>query len=655
MKKNTHNADTPFRKKYANSRNKREIKKSRVPSAQECQESREECVRAGGLGAPRGLRAPPAHLEAKAGSGTSSRGTAAPGQPRLGGKTLARDNRRANEEGHRSLFSRQLPLRSTAELARPGAAPLRSPAQPRGAPGGSAAPARPALRQLPARHPPAVRGEPPSSRLTPGRARRPRPLERRVFNGAEGASAPGAPATAAGSSACSTARQRLPCPPRSGATVLRPPGPGHRGSEKRATRCPPQLPVRPLPFSSPVPSRRRPAGGSPPTPRRSLRQPRSPPEISAHCPPPPAGEGAPRPGRAGEEPGWGRPAGEPGASRRFPARPRPLLSLRERAARTGSPDGQPWTEGRPPCSSSARAAANRTGTERGGHNSPLKKKPSPGPGYCRLEAAWQSGLFSLAVWRRLASRPPGGKGWGSTGTGQGGRASPWGGGEGSAESRAGLQRGSVPVLLPERRHSTSGTPRCLGHFGWFPHWLQLDWKFHKVIPEYSTHRVRTEVPLCGSMSLSLIHQWREGRWGFTAVIQKHPKTSVYNHVTRNGPLRVPFHAYKLFSRFEQHQPSSIVRRKVLLNLQGEKNHNKMWYILAYNRKMLGSEHEKEKFSVWVMEGMSKLFNRRSMDRSTSSPQIQQCWRSLLKFLSELLWYLLRVCENKPNWQRPLGI
>ncbi|CAN8187739.1 unnamed protein product [Coccothraustes coccothraustes] len=97
MKKNTHNADTPFRKKYANSRNKREIKKSRVPSAQECQESPEECVRAGGLGAPRGLRAPPAHLEAKAGSSSASCGTAAPGQPRtapLGGKTLAPDDRR---------------------------------------------------------------------------------------------------------------------------------------------------------------------------------------------------------------------------------------------------------------------------------------------------------------------------------------------------------------------------------------------------------------------------------------------------------------------------------------------------------------------------------------------------------------------------------
>lgn len=62
----------PFAKKYANSRNKREMKKSRVPSAQECQESPEECVRAGNLGAPRGLRAPPAHLKPKAGSSTSS-------------------------------------------------------------------------------------------------------------------------------------------------------------------------------------------------------------------------------------------------------------------------------------------------------------------------------------------------------------------------------------------------------------------------------------------------------------------------------------------------------------------------------------------------------------------------------------------------------
>lgn len=501
MKKNTHNADTPFRKKYANSRNKREIKKSRVPSAQECQESREECVRAGGLGAPRGLRAPPAHLEAKAGSGTSSRGTAAPGQPRLGGKTLARDNRRANEEGHRSLFSRQLPLRSTAELARPGAAPLRSPAQPRGAPGGSAAPARPALRQLPARHPPAVRGEPPSSRLTPGRARRPRPLERRVFNGAEGASAPGAPATAAGSSACGTARQRLPCPPASGATVLCPPGPGHRGSEKRATRCPPQLPVRPLPFSSPVPSRLRPAGGSPPTPRRSLRRPasRARRRRSARTARP-LQRGRGRRGRAG--PGRSQAGGVPQVSPGLPAASPPARGLCS------------------PCGSARRARGPPTDTYsrelRGGRPAP----PQPG---LRRTAPGRNGVAPTALWRRNPAPGPGTVGWRPPDSrvcfpwpcGGGWRAARPAGraeaaqGPGRAGAprreeevrearRAGLQRGSVPVLLPERRHSASGTPWCLGHLGWFPHWLQLDWKFHKVIPEYSTHRVRTEVPPYGS-------------------------------------------------------------------------------------------------------------------------------------------------------------
>lgn len=56
-----------------------------------------------------------------------------------------------------------------------------------------------------------------------------------------------------------------------------------------------------------------------------------------------------------------------------------------------------------------------------------------------------------------------------------------------------------------------------------------------------------------------------------------------------------------------------------------------------------------------MKAMSKLFNRRSMDRNTSSFQIKQCWRSLLKFLSELLCYLLHVYENKPNKQTLLCI
>lgn len=170
-------------------------------------------MRAGGLGAPRGLRAPPAHLEPKAGSSTSSCGTAAPGQrrpARSGKKTLAPDSRKRRTPGVSSPGS-SLSARPLSCPPRGGPAPLAG-AAPRNAQG----------KRCPASAPPAPRassagpaGEPPCSPLTPGRARRPRPLERRVFNGVEDASAPGATATAAGHGACGTARRRLPCPPRS--------------------------------------------------------------------------------------------------------------------------------------------------------------------------------------------------------------------------------------------------------------------------------------------------------------------------------------------------------------------------------------------------------------------------------------------------------
>lgn len=55
---------------------------------------------------------------------------------------------------------------------------------------------------------------------------------------------------------------------------------------------------------------------------------------------------------------------------------------------------------------------------------------------------------------------------------------------------------------------------------------------------------------------------------------------------------------KLSSRFEQDKPRSIVRRNVVVNLQGEKKtQQNVIYILVYNRRMLGSEHGKEKFSI----------------------------------------------------------
>lgn len=298
MKKNTHNANTPFRKNYANSRNKREMKKSRVPSAQECAESPEECVRAGGISAPRGLRAAPAHLEPKAGSGTSSCGTAAP----LGGKTPDPDSRREHQglQSYRSLLSRQIPLGSAAELARPGAAPLRWPEEPRGAPGGRAAPARPALRQLPAR------AEPPCSRLTPGRARRPRPVEKRVFNGAEVNRHPGRLGAGSHSHSRGGQRQRH--------RTATAPVPAALWSQHSP------VPVRPRPSrlgkagNAPLSSRRRSPHpsraaslGTPPTPRRAPHRPagrthrRSRARTAR-----PLQRGRGLRGRAGEEPGGGR-------------------------------------------------------------------------------------------------------------------------------------------------------------------------------------------------------------------------------------------------------------------------------------------------------------------------------------------------------------
>lgn len=151
----------PFAK---NTRNKREMKKSRVPSAQECQESPEECVRAGGPSAPRGLRGPPAHLEPKAGSSTSSCGTtaAAPGQPRpapLGGKTPAPDSPRDYEGGLRTYRSQlsPRPLSSPAP-GRPRSARQRSPEK---RPGEGLPRHGRRSASSPRRHPPVVRGEPP--------------------------------------------------------------------------------------------------------------------------------------------------------------------------------------------------------------------------------------------------------------------------------------------------------------------------------------------------------------------------------------------------------------------------------------------------------------------------------------------------------------
>lgn len=385
MKENTHNADTPFHKKYASSRSKRE-KKSRVPSAQECQESPEECVRARGLGALRGLRAPPAHLEPKAGSSTSSCATAAPGQPQRkrrrtpgvcspGSSLSARPLSSPGRGQPRSARQRSPEERPGEGLPRHGRRSASPPRVTRRSCGES----RRALASRP--------GGPGAPGLWKGVC-----LTEPRKAATQGASAPGATATAAGGSACGTARRRLPCPPRHSPVPARP-RPSRQG--KAGDTVPPSVPRSPaavlLTRPEPPLSRRGiPANSAPLSARPASRTRRRSRARTAR----PLERGRGRrgragAGRAGEEPGGGAPAGEPSASRRFPARLRPLVSLRERAARPEPPYRhlQPQTEGRAPCSSSVRAAVSPAGTEQGGHIGSLKKKLSPGPGFCRLEAA----------------------------------------------------------------------------------------------------------------------------------------------------------------------------------------------------------------------------------------------------------------------------
>ncbi|XP_058703055.1 chromosome alignment-maintaining phosphoprotein 1-like [Poecile atricapillus] len=203
-------------------------------------------------------------------------GSAAPGQPRpapLGGAPPPLTAAEKTKDSG-SLFSRQLSLRSTAEIARPGAAPLRSPAQPRGAPGGRAA-----------RHGRRSASSPRVTRRSCGESRR-------VL-----ASRPGGPGAL---SLWKGRHSRVPSRSR----------PSRQG--KASDTVPPSAPTPPaavlLTRPEPPLSRRGiPANSAPLSP--PPRQPLSPPEPSAHCPPPPAGEGARRPGRAG--PGRSQAGGAP--------------------------------------------------------------------------------------------------------------------------------------------------------------------------------------------------------------------------------------------------------------------------------------------------------------------------------------------------------
>lgn len=212
--------------KYANSWNKREMMKSRMPSAQECQESPEECVRPSGRGAPDAPRSwrpargsPPArpglparggrpapsaplsgqrprpgqavrvHLKRKAGSGTATPLWGSRGRYTQSGKTAP------------TLYSRERKLRNTQVLSEsvfpvtpsplrgpvaalpsppffstpaPGAAqPLLASAAPESARGEGLPRHDRRSASLPARYQLVVQGEPCCSLLAPGRTQRP--------------------------------------------------------------------------------------------------------------------------------------------------------------------------------------------------------------------------------------------------------------------------------------------------------------------------------------------------------------------------------------------------------------------------------------------------------------------------------------------------
>lgn len=169
-------------------------------------------------------------------------------------------------------------------------------------------------RDPPASHQLAVRGEPYCSLITPGRTRRPWPLERSVFNGARWTRKASDPARGATSIAAAsrgvrqplrhrTARSPQPTALRSGrATALRPPG--HLGGEKRAPRCPASAPRPPVPTGrrrSPHPSQA--ASPSEADPGQLRASPAAaPPAVPAAG----AERGLPAPPAAGEEPGGGR-------------------------------------------------------------------------------------------------------------------------------------------------------------------------------------------------------------------------------------------------------------------------------------------------------------------------------------------------------------
>ncbi|XP_061303462.1 uncharacterized protein LOC133266219 [Pezoporus flaviventris] len=298
----------------------------RVPSAQECQESPEECVRAGGSGTP---DTPRSRRPAGGSSPTeqplaSDLSAPQPGQCAAGTRTWRKEpplftagtENSETVRSHRSVFP-ELPRPSAAHSARSpqGRHSRRSPAQLRGTLGGKACP-DPVLHRPPRALPAVVEGEPCCSPLPPERKRHPPGLWERAClteRGGEGkpplqlGEPPPQPQAA-------TQHGDVPCacraPLRSRHSPV-PPGPGHLCREKTATRCTPTrrpelpsqpataLPTRPEP---PHPVRGFPVNFVPLLP--SPRQARSPLELENGLPAPSSGGGGCR-SRARAGPGRG--------------------------------------------------------------------------------------------------------------------------------------------------------------------------------------------------------------------------------------------------------------------------------------------------------------------------------------------------------------
>lgn len=487
--------------KHANLWNKREMKKSERPQLRNARNPRRNaCGQAAAappthrdLGDPRGASRRPAeggrkgkgvsrtlsgqrprparaarvHLKAKAGSSTSGWGTAtaASGQPRpvraLGENSPHSSQSREKTKRYSGLIGVCSPSNSLAPPRPGGSAPPsarpaggRAAARQRSPEERSGGRARHGRRSasLPARYQSVTHGQPRCSLLTPGRTRRPWPLERSVFNGARrrrkasdagrlraGGHRHSPPAV--GGSPRGTPRRRPLGPPRSGQVAPQPcagPAPtisagrsGRRGTPRTGSQTSRRDRRQPPPLSSPVPSRLALWGGivvnfAPLSPPAALAA-----GAERGLPAPSSGEGVPgpRPGPAGEEPGGGgAPSGERGPSSRAraaaavsrpsPPRPRPFgyLEARGGLVRLHTPHPpptdtyDPQIEGKTTqlllCSGCGKRC--RKGVARA---IAWRRNPAPGPGTVSSRpldsrVCFPSRARPVGVRRRLARLPP---------------------------------------------------------------------------------------------------------------------------------------------------------------------------------------------------------------------------------------------------------